>query len=99
MPVAADNLSCHENKATNAHTCFSTTRLREVDGIRQAPLFTGGPNRLRDTGFSIHVNCRSGVVHLKDRDGVSFAGGTGNETEAITSMKQWMCAANLAKKK
>lgn len=97
-PVAAQKLSCYENPHTNAHTCYAPGRLREKDGIRQSPLYSGGPNGARDTGMSIHVNCKSGVVHLKDRDGVSFAGGYGNETEAVSSLKRWICAESLRKK-
>lgn len=92
-------LSCYEDKRTNAHTCYSAAKLREKDGIRQSPLYTGGPKGVRETGMSIHVNCKTSVVHLKDRDGVTFAGGYGNETEAVSSLKRWICAETMGKKK
>lgn len=95
----ADKLSCYDNKLTDARTCYDPARLRETGGIRQSPLYIGGPNGLRDTGMSIHINCTSGVVHLKDRDGVSFAGGASNDNEALASLRRWICAETLGKKK
>lgn len=97
-PAAAQNLSCYEDPRTNAHTCYSASKVREKDGIRYSPLYTGGPKGVRETSMSIHVNCKTGVVHLKDRDGVSFAGGRGNETTAVSSLKRWICAENIRKK-
>lgn len=94
----ASSLSCYEDPRTNAHTCYNKAKLREKDGIRQSPLYSGGPNGVRDTGMSIHVNCKTGVVHLKDREGVSFAGGYGNETPAVSSLKGWICGEKITRK-
>lgn len=94
----AQKLSCYEDPRTNANTCYSPSKLRETNGIRHSPLYTGGPNGVRDTGMSIHINCATKVVHLKDRDGVSFAGGKGNETPAVRSLSKWICAESIPKK-
>lgn len=94
----AQKLSCYEDPRTNAKTCYSTALLRETNGIRHSPLYTGGPNGVRETGMSIHVNCATRVVHLKDRDGVSFAGGKGNETPVVSNLSRWMCEDNIRKK-
>jgi len=78
--------------------CLDLHQVRERDGIRYARLYTGGPNGVRGTNFSVHSNCATGVVHLKDRDGVSFAGGTGNETAAIRMLREMLCSASVRKK-
>lgn len=93
----AQAMACYENKVTNAFTCFDAKEVREKNGVRWAPLYSGGPAGVRATGFTIHSNCATGVTHLKDRDGVSFAGGSGNETENIRSLRKWLCEAKLKK--
>lgn len=92
-------LQCYENPKSNAMQCVAPTQVREKDGIRSAPLYGGGPNRIRDTGFTIHVNCKTGVTHLKDRDGVSFAGGDGHETPALRQLRSIVCETKLTKQK
>lgn len=95
-PAIAVEVQCYENPATNAMQCVAPSQVREKNGIRFAPLYSGGPNRIKETGFTIHVNCTTGVAHLKDRDGVSFAGGSGNETPAIRQLRSIVCAAKPA---
>jgi hypothetical protein len=97
--VQAVNLSCYEDPRTNAHQCFDASNVIERDGIRISPIYTGGPNGVKKTSFTIHVNCKTEVVHLKDRQGVSFAGGYGSETPAIRSLRGWLCAAKLKNQK
>lgn len=93
LSASAVPLTCYENPRTNAQQCFDARQVREKDGIRIATLYTGGPNGVDKTNFTINVNCATSVVHLKDRQGVSFAGGYGNETEALRSLKTWVCEA------
>jgi len=96
LPVAnAADVRCYQDPRTDAMQCIDFKTVRQVDGIRIADLYTGGPNRVRPTGFTMHANCNTGVVHLKDRDGVSFAGGKGNETQAIISLREWACSLIL----
>lgn len=90
-------MACSRNSTTDAMSCIDENNVREKNGIRSAPLYTGGPNGVRDSGFTLHVNCATGVAHLKDRDGVSFAGGTGNETPAIKALRGWTCDAKVRK--
>lgn len=90
-------VSCYENEVTNARQCYETNNVREKNGIRFSPLYTGGPNGVTKTSFTIHVNCKTNVVHLKDRDGVSFAGGDGNETDALRHLRRWICQEKLRK--
>lgn len=99
--IAATNafaipLDCAEDKATNAYFCFAQSELREVNGIRSAPLYTGGPNGVQRTAFTAAANCGTGALHLKDRQGVSFAGaGLWDSTPQSRALRQNICAAAL----
>lgn len=85
-------LECYAHPVTDAYTCCDHARMRAGEGrVRHAPLFSGRPNGVRPTSITLHVNCVTGVVHLKDRDGVSFAAGRGNETGALRSLSSLMC--------
>lgn len=95
----AVQLSCSRDRRTDAMQCVGQSEVRERDGIRYAPLYMGGPNEVTKTSFTIHTNCATGVTHLKDRAGVSFAGGTGNETRAVSELRGIICAAPLNAKK
>lgn len=95
-PGIAGEYTCHINERTDAHTCYR--RVTERAGVRYADLYMGGPKGVRPTGFQIATNCKSGVTHLKDRDGVSFAGGDGTETPAVRAITRWICEEKLPKK-
>lgn len=98
----AQALSCYEDPITAAQQCVNLASVKESQpNVRFAKIYSGGPKGVRETSFTIHTNCNTGVTHLKDRDGVSFAGGDGNETKAVRSLRGWMCSAPLpaAKKK
>ena len=66
----------------------------ERDGIRYAPLYMGGPKGVRKTPYTLAVECASGITHLKDRDGVSFAG-SDTGTRALRSLRGSMCEAKV----
>lgn len=93
----AAGIDCYRNPRTDAMTCVDLDNVRERDGIRISPIYQGGPNGVRRTSFTMHANCKTGVTHLKDRDGVSFAGGHGNETDVVISLRGGMCGAYLRK--
>lgn len=96
MSVAyASKIDCYTDPRTDAMTCIDMDSVRERDGIRVSPVYTGGPNGVRKTTFTIHSNCKTGVTHLKDKDGVSFAGGVGNETPALISLRGSLCSASV----
>lgn len=101
MPLcaAALPLECYVDRRTDAHQCVAPSEIRESEGIRSAPLFTGGPKGVDRTGYTIHTNCSTGVTHLKDRKGVSFAGGDGTETRAVRQLRAIMCEATLRGRK
>lgn len=94
----AVTLDCYEDPRTNSTQCIDSNGVRVTkDGIRYSKLYSGGPKEVRDTNFTIHTNCTSGVTHLKDRQGVSFAGGRGNETNSLSSLREMLCAAKIKK--
>jgi hypothetical protein len=91
---AAPAFACYENERTQATQCIDVKNIKEADGIRTAALYSGGPREIKKTSYTIAVNCRTNVAHLKDRQGVSFAGGyggNGRQTEAITTLMNSMC--------
>lgn len=94
-------LTCSVNKRTDAHMCFAESELREnQNGIRTAALYMGGPNSMRKTNFFIAANCATRVLHLKDRDGVRFAGGGHFEsTQTGRELFQDVCSSNAKKSK
>lgn len=96
--ASAVDLECYEHPRTNAMQCIDAAGVKMTkDGIRYSKLYAGGPAEVRDTRFTIHANCATGVVHLKDRQGVSFAGGYGVETKAVASLQKWICEAKVRK--
>lgn len=94
--AAGVSLQCAEDKTTNGMFCFAPSELKEKDGIRTASLYSGGPNGVSRTSFTIAANCATGVMHLKDRQGVSFAGaGPGEGTKQSRDLRRYVCAAEL----
>src|SRR5690606_25124872 len=82
---------CYEDKVTDALTCYDRASLKERDGIRYAAMMEGGPNRVRPNGFTFAINCKTGNVHLKDADGVSFGGGDRASTPTLDAIVGWVC--------
>ena len=95
--ASAAKLTCYQDPRTDAMQCIDAKRVKEREGIRMTPLYTGGPNNVEATSFSIHVNCGTNVFHLKDRNGVSFAGGSGSETKASRALRDRVCTATPSK--
>jgi hypothetical protein len=100
LQAFAVQLTCSEDARTNALFCFAESELREANGIRTAALYAGGPNALRKTPYTIAANCSTGVMHLKDRDGVSFGGsGPGEGTVQSRDLRRNVCAATVRRRK
>lgn len=92
-------LECHQDNRTDAVKCIDITDVRNFkDGLRISSLYDGGPAGVRKTNFFVATNCQTGAVHLKDKDGVSFAGGSGNETPVLKRLREIVCTANLKAK-
>ena len=97
MAASAVQVRCAEDPRTNGRQCVPLSQVVERDGIRVAPLYQGGPAGVSKTDFTVHVNCSSQVLHLKDRQGVSFAGGTFSDSRMVRDLGFIVCDAPLAK--
>lgn len=93
----AASVTCAEDPTTNGYFCFNEKELRFENGIRTAPLYTGGPKGVTKSPYFIAANCESGVLHLKDRQGVSFGGaGPGEGTPQSRQLRQYVCGASIS---
>lgn len=86
-------MECHTNTRTDELHCINIVKVIESDSIRYTELYQGGPGGLRNTGFIVAANCKTGVVHLKDKTLVTFAGGYGSETPLLKKLKEITCSA------
>jgi hypothetical protein len=91
-------LECYRDPTTDSMQCIDIINVRSIDPpVRWASLYTGGPAGVKQSNFFVATNCTTGVTHLKDKQGVSFAGGTGSETPALRKLREIVCSANLKK--
>lgn len=89
-------IECAEDKRTEGLFCFAPSEIRESGGIRTAPFYMGGPKQVDRTPYTIAANCATGVLHLKDKRGVSFGGaGPGEGTPQSRELRRLFCAASL----
>lgn len=96
--LAKTVLECYVDERTDSVMRLDIANVASPDGVvRWAMLHTGGPLGVKKTNFFLATNCQTGVTHLKDKDGVSFAGGLGSETPAVRRLKEIACAAKLKK--
>lgn len=89
--------SCYSDPRTSAYTCYDQGGVTEKEGIRYSKMWRGGPDGVELTTYRFAVNCSTGVMHLKDRQGVSFGGGKRGDAPAATKLIDWICAEPLAK--
>ena len=99
VPVSAANqLECYEEKGTMSTMCIEPKAVRVNGDTRSSPLYTGGPKGVRLTSIKMVTNCATKITTLQDNEGVNFAGGRGNETEALRSLSSWLCDVKNPKK-
>lgn len=91
QPTLGYDLRCAVDARTDAHQCIRVSEVRERDGIVTAPLYAGGPQRVRPTGFAAAANCRTQVLHLKDADGVTFGGGRFSDSAMAGQLGRALC--------
>lgn len=85
------DIRCARDLATDAFKCVDLHQIKESNGLRVARLYTGGPLEVKDSGYLVAVNCQTQVMHLKDRQGVSFGGGSFNSTQVSKDLSAIMC--------
>lgn len=94
--AAADPIHCAVDEATDAYFCYDVRAVRDANGTRRALLYTGGPNGVRRTNFTISANCPTKVIHLKDSDGVSFVAASYEDaTKHSRRLLDLLCAAKI----
>lgn len=94
---ATESLVCAEDFNTNALFCFARSQVRDSDGIRSAPLYTGGPKSMSRSNFTVNVNCAGGVMALKDRQGVTFAGASADTgTQQSRDLLRYLCVSETS---
>ena len=89
--AAAEPLSCYEEPGTRKHTCINEKAVTANGDTRAAPIYSGGPNGVNKTNYTIVTNCAKQISTLQDRQGVNFAGGFNSATPALRSLSQWIC--------
>ena len=91
----AGELSCYRDPATDAMHCIDPAEVRERDGLRSAPLYRGGPQRVHRTSTTLHVDCKLRTARLKDADGVTYAGGPSSATPLLETLTRELCLATV----
>ena len=59
----------------------------------------GGPKQVNPTSMSIHINCRTDIAKVRDRDGVAIGGGHTSSTRLLYQLGAEICTATLPKKR
>jgi hypothetical protein len=95
---AKNTLACYEEPGTRKEMCIDEAAVRVNGETRASPLFTGGPNGVRKTSYTVVVNCAKGIMTLQDQDGVNFGGNVSSATAASRSLAQWTCAVSKPRK-
>ena len=95
---AKQPLSCYEEPGTRKHTCINESAVTANGDTRSSPLYTGGPNGVRETSYVFVTNCAKGISTLQDSDGVNFAGGFSSTTPAARSLSKWTCDVKKPRK-
>ena len=71
--------------------------VRLESGIRTASLYTGGPKGVTKSPYFVAANCDTGVMHLKNIQGLSFGGaGRGEGTTQSRQLRKYVCEASVA---
>jgi len=91
-------LACYEEPGTRKTLCIDESAVTANGDIRASPLYSGGPNEVRKTGYIFVTNCAKKISTLQDRDGVNFAGGFSSTTSASRSLSEWACDVTRPRK-
>lgn len=97
LSAIAGNVTCAQNKKTNAVMCFHNDKVRVNGQVRAAPFYNGGPKDITDTGHTARVHCGNGVLELTDRKGIAFVRNV-PETVQGREFVQYLCEHQKTKK-
>ncbi|SFL87253.1 hypothetical protein SAMN05444747_10165 [Variovorax sp. OV329] len=86
----AVHLQCVQTPRASIPQCLSPDEVRELDGIRGAPLYLGIGKDAARSHLSIHANCATGFTQVKDEEGVVIAG---IESQTVRELRSLVCGA------
>lgn len=89
--AAGADPSCYVDPRTSAATCVDLSQTKVKDSIRSNIVFTGGSLGMTKTSYTININCTAKIAHLKDRQGVSFAGGSSGSSPVLWYLTNSIC--------
>ena len=89
--ASAAQLSCYEDPATNKNTCYDPSKVRQNGDLRAVTIYSGGPAGVRQTPFTMVVDCAKRITTLQDRQGVNFAGAQSDASKPNRALAGWIC--------
>jgi hypothetical protein len=98
LTAAAVQVRCYEEPGTRKHMCIDEKAVTANGDVRAAALYSGGPNAIDKTPYTVVVNCAKNVATLQDSSGVNFAGGMSSSSPAIRELASMICSASNPKK-
>ena len=92
----ARNLTYADDDDTHALYCYITKSVRVNGELRATELYTGGPNRITDSGYLSVIDCKVGYLELRDKRGVTFTRGQPEKLH-IVRYRDYVCDEKSAK--
>lgn len=92
----AGNLTCSDDEDTRALYCYVTKSVRVNGSLRATELYTGGPNRIDDSGYLSVIDCEIGYLELRDKRGVTFTRAQPEKLH-IVRYRDYVCGEKSAK--
>lgn len=72
IAVAKGNLSCYEEPGTHKTMCINQQAITSNGDLRGSTVYSGGPNGVTSTSYTLIVDCKNGTSALQDAQGVTF---------------------------
>ncbi len=72
-PAREKGLGCAEDTNTHQFFCFDRAKVRSNGDARAFSMLTGGSKTVTPSGYTAVIFCESGVMELRDRQGIVFA--------------------------
>jgi hypothetical protein len=94
----AADLQCQEASGTLSTYCIQPSAVRANGELRSAPLLSGGPRQVDQTGYTLVTNCSTSISTLQDRQGKNFGGGRNSDTPMIGALSSFLCAVGKPKR-
>jgi hypothetical protein len=73
--------------------CIDGTHVRSNGSLRASKLYTGGPNGVESTTYTVIADCTKKIMTLQDKQGVNFGGGSFDSKPASEALSEFLCEA------